>query len=369
MAEPEPKQCRSLVDSTSKLVVLAFDLAGAEVNRAPARIVEALRSKAVQDAIRKALETEANRLLNDQGTGATPEGKNGADLAKNLGQAAWKAITGDVRRQIEESPGMRQLTTEAKAVLNDFECSPVGVWVNEHRTLLIVVGAVLALGSGVAMYFAQAGDPVAQFAEGQGSSFKLGSLEFSAKLTEFKPSTQTVGVSLGVKANWKPLQVEFKVAGKAVGADGSVSVDGKVIVPLAPRLQAVAYGRIDLASMSNSPETRHLTLAGPAGLAFGYRAYAGLELKDNGFTLGLLAMVDNHRLGGSLAASYQGRLGGVPIRGSLFGQVGPAPPRFSGANTLAPATGGGAWPWPPAGGGPAPPPVGYGVFGNLAVEF
>ena len=320
--------------SASDLVGFAFEVTGAEAERLPARIVEALQSKAVQDAIKNALDQQAKKLLAAQTSPKPADPKLAETVAKNLGEATFTAVSKEVQRAIEQSSGVKKLQEDAKQVLKNFECSPVGVWVNQNRTLVYVVGAVLALAGGAAMYFTKSGDDVAKFVEGKGKTFKLGTIEIKGQLTQFKPSSQTVGVEVGASGNWKWLKADLKIAGTAVGTDGKVTADGKIVVPLSGQLSAVTFGKIDLGRLPNSPEPRQLQLSqqAPTLSRFNYSAAAGLTFKNDSLSLELLALVDNGKPGGSFTTSYNQTWGDWRFQAGAGVQVKPG--MYSGQGTL-----------------------------------
>lgn len=335
MADPQNQQCRPLLESASDLVTLAFDVSGNEAERLPERILEALRSADVQKAIKAALEREAKQLMAAQQAGKAPDPNQGEAVLKSLGEATLNATTAQVRKQIENAPQVKRLQSEAEQVLDDFKCSSVGVWVNENRTLVYVVGAVLALGAGAALYFTKAGDAVAKFAEGKGKTFKLGTIEITGKLTQFKPSSQTIGASIGVVGKWKALSGKLTLSGTAVGDKGTVSAEGKILVPLSDQLTAMASGRFEWGALPDSTEPRlRLRSSEPATgwNQYHYRVAAGLSFKNDVLTWDLLGVVDNSKPSGSLKATYQNTFGDWRVQGGLGVDAGPG--NYSGRGTV-----------------------------------
>jgi len=335
MAEPEDKQCRPLLKSTSDLVVLSFEVAGKEAERLPARISEALRSEDVQKAIKAALDKEAQKLIEAQESGKAADPKQGEAVLTNLGEAAFNAVSADVRKQIEHAPQVKRLQKDAKQVLEDFKCSPVGVWVNENQTFIYIVGAVLALGGGAALYYTKSGDFVAKFVEGKGKTIQLGKIEISGKLTKFQPSTRTVGASVGLSGKWKALNADFTLSGTAVGSQGTVSADGKIVIPLTESLTAMTSARFDLGALpgSNEPRLRLLPAQPQTGWnQYHYRVAAGLSFKNDVLTWDLLGVVDNSKPSGSLKATYQHTFTDWRLQTGVGVEAGPG--NFSGRATV-----------------------------------
>lgn len=309
--------------------MLAFEVAGKEAERLPERIAEALRSEKVQKAIKDALDQEARKLMEGGQPGQPPDPKRGETVAKELVEVSLNAVSASVRKQIEHSPQVRKLEAESKQLLEDFKASRVGVWVNENRTLVYVVGAVLALGGGAALYFTRSGNSIAKFAEGKGKTIKLGTIEISGKITKFQPSTQALGASVGVTGNLKNLKADFKLSGTAVGRQGTVSAKGKILVPLTGSLTAMTSARFDLGALpgSNDPRMRLLPSEPLTGWnQFRYQVVAGLSFKNSTLTWDLLGLVDNTRPSGTLKATYRTNLGDWRLQASgginaAFGKV------------------------------------------------
>jgi len=331
MADPKPKTCRPLLDSTSQLVFLTLEITGDEASRLPGRILEALQSKEVQKAIETALLKEAKQLLTNQATGKAVESNSGAGFAQQVGKPSFNALSSDVRKQIENSPELLRLKKEAHDVLKDFQCTPVGTWVNENRTVAVIAGIALALAGGVAMYFTKRGDPLAKLVEGKGKKVKLGKVELKGTFTKFEPSSQTVGASLSLTGKWDALKTDLTIAGTAVGSGGSASADGSIQVPLTGSLSAVASGKFDLGAAKNGNEPRlRLRPSRPASgwNQFDYRLAAGLkyagEGKDKGLSLEILAIVNNNQFGGRLTGKYQHSWTDWRLKAELSGEVGPA---------------------------------------------
>ncbi len=324
MPGPETKQCRPLLQSASGLVAMAFDVAGNEIERSPERILEALRSPEVQKAIKSALDAEAKKLMAAQQKNAAPDPRQAETVLKDLGEATLNATTTQIRKEIENSPHVKRLRGEADKVLQDFKCSGVGVWVNDHHTLVYIVGAVLALGAGAGLYFAKSGDPLAKLVEGKGKAIKLGKIEITGKLTKFQPSTHTLGASVDVAGKWKALSGNFTLSGTAVGDKGTVSASGKILIPLTGHLSAMTSAQFDLGALpgSKDPRLRLLSSEPPGGWnQYHYRVAAGLSFKDHILTWDLMGVVDNNQPSGSLKATYHHNFGGVGLDATLGADI------------------------------------------------
>jgi len=236
----EPKQCTSLSKATSRTVALAFDLTGTTIADSPSTIKKILEDKTFQTAVANALKKTGQEIMKEQAKGK-PVGAT--DALKKFGSAAGKAALSKgsslAGNQVKASPGFKRLEASLKELGCAFDKTPVGVFVNEHKTLLIIVGAVGALGGAVGLYYTKSGDIVGENAAKLLSGMKItkiGAVTLKANKVQFKPSERKVAVELGATGKWDTVKASF-----ALGASfkndqlGGVNGKGSVVVDVAPR--------------------------------------------------------------------------------------------------------------------------------------
>ncbi len=291
----EPKQCRSVLASAHETVVLGFELVGATAQNLPDLIWQALGSSQVQKAIRSALDEEAQRLLREHpearfGETVPQDASQAQAFAKRLGERAVDAVESKVLSEVESSPEAKKLRKAAEQLLHDFDCSAMGVWVNQNRTWLYIVGGVLAVAGGAAMYIARWGDPAGQLVQGKAIQFNLGKLSLSGQLSRFEPSSRTVGAEITLSTDWTPAptgsqrgQARLTIAGLASGSNRKASADGQAVIPLGHHVSGVLSARLDLRDdLERGPtgtSTPRLLTLSPS---------LGLRMSDQGLSVNIL---------------------------------------------------------------------------------
>lgn len=321
MADPKPQQCGELLGSAQQLVALSFDLVGSEKDRLPERIAKALQSAEVQKAIADALETEAKKLQTKLAKEDKLSVEDGNLFAMRAGKKAASAVTDNIFKDIKAAPAYKEVAQQAKQVLTDFKCSPVGVWVDENRTVLYIVGSVLALAGGAALYYFKSGDAVAKFAEITTDPIRLGTIDFKFGVEKFEPSSRTVAVAVQASRKWSAVSADLKIAGMAQGADWGGSVDGKVIVALSPRWSLMGSAKLDLTSVSNTPEARRIALGAGNAAYLKYQSVAALKFDGEKLDMEFRAVVENGVLGSSANIGYRETVSGFNIRASAAAQA------------------------------------------------
>lgn len=296
----EPKQCTSVLNSAQRTIALAFDLVGATVDNLPSLVAGALQSPEVEKAIRAALEEQGKKLVSehkdDQKGGTivvTPEKVQGAGEA--VGKAALNAGLTQLEKKIKDSPEAKALQKSAEQLLEDFKCSPTGVFVDNNKTVLIIVGSVIAVAGVTSLYVFKFGDEIGKPITGKAVQVKLGKLSLSGKLTKFEPSTRTLGAELTLGANWKSIDpkqannVKLTVAGTAGEAGAEGSAKGEVTVQLAPHLSGIAKGQVTLRTPGYGPGPN----ASAASPTFDYSGALGLRITQKSLSIDVLGQVRN----------------------------------------------------------------------------
>lgn len=241
----EKKQCISLKEASVQTVTLAFDLFDAAVLSSPQLLIKVLEDKAVQEAIKNGLQAAGKQLMTDQEAGKPVEfGGTMAMLTRAAATSMKPAAQKTAIAEIKKTREYQQFDAGLKEFKCAFEQSPVGVFVEKHKGLLIVVGAVGALAGGVAMYYAKAGDMPAK-----GFSFlsklkpvKLGAISLHADKVVFKPSDRKIDVTLDAKGNWESVKANLELS-SSFKNDALVGAGAKsqVVVTLNPKT-SVTFG-------------------------------------------------------------------------------------------------------------------------------
>ena len=280
-----------LGDALNQVVIVAFDLAGKEIPNLPMRLNESLQSDAVQQAIREGLQTFAMKKVSSGTTVVSDaEAKELLGLLEKIG---GKAADG-VSEQIKKSPEYKRLESKLKELEKALTTSPMGVWVDNNKGLVLVVGIGVALGSAAALYLTKTGGPVVNFPISQIKEkpfqiFKVGGFTLKGQLLEFKPDKQTLGAGMLATQKWEKVEVSIKMGVIATGADVK-EVNGQVALK-SNEFSVMMDGAI-------KPEEKKINLG--RGVGFTNGSLPG-PLK-----ISLGAVIDNGQVsGGTLSASMK----------------------------------------------------------------
>ncbi len=247
----EPQQCSNVLDAVADTAVVGIELVGAVGEDLDGIIARALRKTDLVLEVEKGFKAIAEDKLKKSLTPTFTE-KEAIDAAKKVATGVGKAAGDAVLNEVKKTPQYRDLEAAAKKVVDSLACSPVGVFVNENKTWLYIVGAGAVVAGGVAMYVARSGDEITQpilSALGTKSvSFKpIGSLEVEIGAGDlgFKPKEQLIEGKLFANIKWKKMQVKFEVTAKAVGSQVTTAGKAQVIIPIKPGLGFTAAGTYD----------------------------------------------------------------------------------------------------------------------------
>lgn len=274
-----------------KLIPLAFDLIGSGVDYAgdtienlDAHILAALRSKQFRKAVDKAV-----REYNEKTLSAIKAGK---EFSLEDGKAALKQIrTGFLdagKKTIKDTTNYHLLKKEQEEFKRAFECSETGIWVNENKTQLIIVGAVGILGGVAYMYKNRTGDTIAKLTKDKlEATWKVGTVNLSTQVTTFEPSTRSFGLAFDAKNNWRSIKSSYSLNFLAQENNYSVSSKGAVSFPLTFNqtmslgMTHVSTGRFGMSSDSTGDESTNRM-----------SAFATVEYKSDEATMDLSAKYD-----------------------------------------------------------------------------
>ena len=305
MAEIE--QCHDLLDSSKRVVRLAFDLAGDEAEQLPDRLARVLNSGAVQAELRKALEKVGRELLEEQ-LKAAKSGRpqatapDGEKVARAIGAGIYNAAPSEYLKLVKDSTQFKDLEKAFDVVLKDFNCTPFGAWVDRNKGVLIVIGAVLAVGTATAFYLTQTGDVVTKPLSGLGKEIKIGSISLKPQLIEFTPSERKVVLKIDLaKANVG----KFSLTGTAANGEFGVASSGEVTFRLTKPLSLSLGSEFALTGIAPPSAARAQWLAGPWNSYLQHHTYTTLAFRDGGLALTGSALVRNDAPGLALGATYR----------------------------------------------------------------
>ncbi len=201
--------CRSLPAAAKRTVALAIKIPGA----AHSSVTKVLEDRELQLAVANELKKAGEKLMKEQ---AESKGKGismGASLQK-VGAAAQKKLQEPVVKELKKTEEYKKLEKGLAEFKCAFDNTPVGAFVNENKMLLIIVGAVGAIGGGVAMYYTRSGDVPAKaysllpFL----TPIKLGSVELNASGVKFKPSERQFEATIGAKGEWTGVKANLELS-------------------------------------------------------------------------------------------------------------------------------------------------------------
>lgn len=212
MSEPSAaaQRCASLEQAANRTVVLAIDLVGATVRDSPQLLQRVLSSDSVQKALAEALRKAGQDMMEEQSRGQLV---TFGQSMQRLGSAAGGVLRSPTESEVRKQREFLRLEQGLRELGCAFNESPVGVFVNENSTLLVVVGTVAALAGGVAMYYTRAGDAPASLLEKlpKLDVLKIGAVTISAGNFTFRPSERAAGASLQASGRWQAVKASLEL--------------------------------------------------------------------------------------------------------------------------------------------------------------
>lgn len=244
------EQCGDgVIDASSDVIALGFRLGTNTAKRLPAMGLNLFQDPAMQKAISDALSKEGKRLVEAQRKNQPITNADGIKVLGSVGKSVGTSAQKWAMKEIEKSSDYKALEKSLKNLECSFKKSPVGVFIDENRGLLIVFASGLAIGGAAAMYTARSGDWVgSQLAEiaSKPLRFKLlGNLEIGAEKIEFKPSDRVVEVTTFTAAKWKAVKTSLNLnIGFKEDALAKTSATGEVIIDVAKSTSLIGKGMI-----------------------------------------------------------------------------------------------------------------------------
>jgi len=298
--------CGSLPGSAVRTIVLAFDLVGYEAKKAPAQILRVLETKQVQEAVRDAMNEDAKAFLEQQRKGLPiSAGQAASQLGASVGKALLTTGGNELKYAIKRTSAYLDLERGVRDLQCSYEKSVIGVWVDEHKTQLIIIASGVVLGAMTAMYLTNTGDTPAdwatQLAKDKIKTTILGKLEVGVSQIKFVPSKREIGLQLYADTSkWK----RFK--------------ESKFSVTVHAKDDKLTSLRLGFDTRSALGGGFYQTLGATADpVAGNYSLKIGIQGASGGLRLQILAEVakeaEKTKVGGSAALSYQGKIGPVPL--------------------------------------------------------
>lgn len=309
-----------VIDATSQVVVLAFDLVDAEVQMLPGQLEKALTSAEVQESIKKTLlQFAQTKVKSGTSVVSADETKKLAEaLQSGVQDAAVKSLT----EQIKKTSQYQNLEKSVTAFQAAVKSSPFGIFIDKHKAVLYVVGAALVVGGAATLYITKTGGDIVQKPIDllKGKDFdvlQIGTFKVSAGLLDFKPDARIFGAEVGMTKSWERVKVELKFGVLAEGAKIQ-EVKGEAIVK-SGNFSLTATGDV-------KPYTQNFNL----GLKFNYSKDFGMDK----FSLSVGALYDDKALKGTAGAQYQFQSGPKIGFDASVDQKSGGPVGYSGMLTL-----------------------------------
>lgn len=237
-------QCRDLKGSAVKSVVLGIKLVGASAASREQIAEEVLADKKVQKALHDTFKKEVATITEARLTGASLDAAMAKQFIKPIQKAATPLAINQIKKQAEYTEFRSGLTNLKCA----FDSTPMGVFIDEQKTWLIIAGVVIGAAGVVGMYKFKSGDipakGLALLTNNLADTVELGSFKLGLSGIDLEPSTRSgkgkLKLEIGKLKSVKVKQtLELSAAVKA-GSLTEVMANETVVVPLAPSIQMKA---------------------------------------------------------------------------------------------------------------------------------
>jgi hypothetical protein len=231
------------VAAAGQLVVLSFELLDSEMEELPKQLVEVFKRPDVAKAVQKTLLDFAKGRDKSATTALSDEDIK--KLQASVIDSAKTAATDVVLSQIKASPKYTALMSQVTNFEKALKSSSLGVWVDNNKKILYVVGATLIVSGGAALFVTKTGGPIVDTITNELSKHKfdvlhVGVFTLSVSNIDFKPSAQVLGAKITGNLKWDRVSVDLKlqvlgsvdelskVNGEAAAKVGSVTFSGYV---------------------------------------------------------------------------------------------------------------------------------------------
>jgi hypothetical protein len=269
------------------LVLLAFDLLDSEIARSPERLIQTFKNPMLLKAAENAVLNFAKSRSPTASSQLTTEeiGKLQSSLIDGVKTAATDAYL----KQIKDSSKFKALEKQLKNFEDAAKSSAIGVWVDHNKGILYVVGAVLAVGAGVALYITKPsgtlyGMGIRELEKLKFEVLKVGALKLGVGNIIFDPTAERYGGKVTGKLEWEQLKIDLSLQ----------IVTANLKAPEITSEVGVKYGVISLTAANKLDLTKpkvDLTLK--------------LSATKDRFGLSVAANIKDDNVTGSASASYQ----------------------------------------------------------------
>ncbi len=244
----------SPADAFGGLVLLAFDLLDSEIHRSPERLIQTFKSPTLLQAAEKAMLDFAKSRGPFATSQLTPEEIN--KLQSSVVDGVRSAATDAYLKQIKASSKFKALETQLKNFEEAAKSSAIGVWVDNNKGILYVVGAVLTVGAGVALYITKPTGPaykmgIRELEKLKFEVLKVGALKLGVGGVVFDPTADRYGGKVTGKLEWEQLKIDLSLqivatVGKSTEVNGEVAVKYGVISVSGFMKQDLMKPKVDL---------------------------------------------------------------------------------------------------------------------------
>ncbi|MEM6483568.1 MAG: hypothetical protein AAF662_01095 [Pseudomonadota bacterium] len=289
--------CKDLKGSAARSVVLGIRLVGATAANREAIAEQVLGSSAVQEALKTTFFSHAAQLTDAKLRGVALDGAAAKSFLKPLQKSASPKALSALKAQ-QEFKAARSGLAQLKC---SFQKTPVGVFVDDNKTWLIIIGAVVGAAGTVAMYRMKSGDVpaygLATLLNNTADKIELGSATLGVKDIEFKPSDRSAKGKLTLDlSKLHSVKIKQKLEMAATVKAGSLkelTVSESVVVPLAPSLQLAGKSTVGL---------RENTLAFDTALVVTKSMDGGMKISVSAYNKGQLGQAHTYGVKAELAA-------------------------------------------------------------------
>lgn len=269
------------------LVLLAFDLLDSEIARSPERLIQTFKNPMLLKAAENAVLNFAKSRSPTASSQLTTE--EISKLQSSVIDGVKTAATDAYLKQIKESSKFKALEKQLKNFEDAAKSSAIGVWVDHNKGILYVVGAMLAVGAGVALYITKPsgtiyGMGIRELEKLKFEVLKVGALKLSVGNILFDPTAERYGGKVTGKLEWEQLKIDLSLQ----------IVTANLKAPEITSEVGVKYGVISLTATNKVDLTKpkvDLTLK--------------LSANKDRFGLSVAANIKDDNVTGSASASYQ----------------------------------------------------------------
>jgi hypothetical protein len=234
--------CTKIGPALHRTVAVGIDLIGFSAVHSHQVLSTVLEDKKIQLQLAEALKKAGQELMAEQNSG---KHLTLDDTLSKIGTAADGIVRVPVKNQYQRSAEFQRLESSLQQLKCAFDQTPVGAFVNENKTLLVIIGSVAAIGGGVAMYQTKAGDvPAKAFSLLPSlTPISIGSVDITLQNFELKPSERKVAFDAGMSGKWSRVEARLNLGATFAHDDLTRAAgSGKLTLYLGSGWQGTAGG-------------------------------------------------------------------------------------------------------------------------------